>query len=217
MKRRDEARMRARNLVVALTVLTAACRSVAEPEPGTDAAYERALAPTLATDTLQAKNIVLVDEKGQRRLLLSGSASPFGGPMITLFGEEEEACLLIGLGRSGLNRDGPAVAVIHAESGDFGNLQMVVEPDGAHLRMGSDETDGFGLSFGKDGVVVAIEPKDEPYPDAPGRRFKPRPPSESGRRGVRVTLEQGKIVVRDLAGRELGILPDATPIPAAPK
>jgi hypothetical protein len=197
------------------------------PSPGTTTSGPRFIIPETkpiepisTTGTLRAREIELVDERGRATMTLSGQMMS-GGPTITFHGggddEKDEALMILAAGRSGLKRDGPPMALIHAESGDHGNVQLVVEPDGAHIYMGSDDTDGFEITCGKDGVLVAVEPKEEPGTTvgSPGSRSRREP--ESKQRGVRITIEQGKVVVRDLSGRELGVLPDPAPTPPAPK
>lgn len=164
----------------------------------------------MKTDTLQARNIVLVDEHGKRQMVLSGGESR-QGPIILLGDEDDAPGIMLAYFHTAEDPTGPREALLHAESGDLGNLTLSIEPKGAHLYMGSDETDGFEITCDKDGLIVLLEPKDAervmpPVPGSPEARVS------KDARGVRLTLDHGRIVVHDLAGNELGALAD----PVAP-
>jgi hypothetical protein len=219
---------------LALAVVACACRAAA---PDTDEAARAGgeryviprpepIQPTFTTDTLQARRIVLVDQHGRARMTLSGG-EPFtaqdgprnGGPTIIfndVNDDDDAALMILEAGRSESRSDGEPYALIHAEAGDYGMFKLVAEPNGAHLWLGSDDTDAFEITCGKEGVVVAVEPK-----ESRGSTVSAGPPSEEGprdrrARGVKIAVEQGRIIVRDLDGHELGAVPtsDAPANPA---
>jgi hypothetical protein len=207
----------------ALCLFAAACRSATsglsdEPASGAnpglvlmDQLDGPSMKPTMKTDTLQARNIVLVDENGKGRLVLSGGESRFG-PLIVVGDEDDGLGITLGYFRTGLDQKGPRAAVIHAESGDFGNLTLSVEPKGAHLYMGADQTDQFEITCDKDGLVVLLEPDDAQH--VVSTKTGSVEAVSKDARGVRLTLDHGRIIVHDLDGHELGALPD--PAPGAP-
>jgi hypothetical protein len=175
------------------------------------------------TGTLRAQNIELVDDKGRARLYMHGGHDSVG-PLIVFFDEnadddnvDDEGMLLIALGKTGPKGAEKTSVLIHAESGRFGNLGISAQSDGAQLFMGSDETDQFEIKCDKEGLTVSLEPKEDTSKPVPGRSGAEQSPVPSPARGVRITLDHGRIVVHDLAGHEIGALPDPAPsVPIAP-
>jgi hypothetical protein len=167
------------------------------------------------TDTLHAQTIYLEDDKGRSRLVLHGGHGT-QGPMIALRSENaedgDETGLSLALTKSGSKGEGPTVAFIEGHSGERGWF-LTARPESAHLEMGGEDSDWLGITSDKDGLVVSFEPKGNR--DANSGVLSPAKNSISKEaRGVRITLDHGRIVLRDLAGHEIGALAD--PAPSAP-
>jgi hypothetical protein len=199
-------------VVLTASIFAAGCRS--------NGGSEYAPTPTLTTDTLRARNIELVDEKGRVRLFMSGQRDNWG-PTIVFRDEDaddkdvvEDGLLMLSLTKTGPKGDGPTVAIIHAESGKFGNMNIAIDPDSAQLALGSDETDQFQITCDKDGLTVSVLPKGAlPVVLIDSVQVQPSVPKEP--RGLRITLDRGRIVVHDLAGHEIGALADPAATPTA--
>jgi hypothetical protein len=171
------------------------------------------LAAGCRTDTIRAQTIYLEDDKGRSRLVMHGGHGT-QGPMIafrTENGDEgDKTGLAMSLTKTGSKGEGPTVAFISAYSSEIGCFSLAARPDGAHLQLGGDDTESFGINCDKDGLVIALEPKGELDPDS-GVLSAAKKSASKEARGVRITLDKGRIIVHDLAGHEIAALPDAAP------
>jgi hypothetical protein len=150
-------------------------------------------------EVVRTRELLIVDDANNVKMWL-GNEPDSRGPGIEMYGSDGEMVtslmVLKNVDKDGVTRD---YFVLHAETGDGGLLTLGVNSDGVRMLIGPDEQDSFTLDYSKGTLEASVTPGGKGVVSGLGTPI-------SRAQGVRLTLEHGRVVVRDLGGRDLGTL-----------